>query len=140
MKGDELLARIHTISPETVKIMLTGQANIDAVSRAVRYANLYRYISKPWQIDDLKLTEERSIELLYAMITKVSASILIMNQLEKYENSAVLNRKLEDLYVLIHCSVQEEYISPIKLKEEYKNIMTEVFKSVGNTKYFNDNV
>ena len=91
-------------------------------------------------IDDLKLTEERSIELLYAMITKVSASILIMNQLEKYENSAVLNRKLEDLYVLIHCSVQEEYISPIKLKEEYKNIMTEVFKSVGNTKYFNDNV
>lgn len=91
-------------------------------------------------MDDLKKTEERSIELLYNMITKVSTSILIMNILEKYEYSAVLNRKLEDLYVLIHCSVQEEYVSTIILKKDYKNIMTEVFKTIENTKYFKDDV
>ncbi|MCA1992138.1 MAG: response regulator, partial [Coleofasciculus sp. S288] len=48
MKGDELLKRIHAILPQTLKIMLTGQANLEAVANAINYANLYRYIAKPW--------------------------------------------------------------------------------------------
>ena len=61
MTGDKLLTRIHKLSPKTVKIMLTGQADIDAISRAIRYADLYRYISKPWQVDDLKLTVKEAV-------------------------------------------------------------------------------
>jgi signal transduction histidine kinase len=56
MKGDELLKRIHTLSPKTLKIMLTGQAELDAVGNAIKHANLYRYIAKPWQSDDFRLT------------------------------------------------------------------------------------
>ncbi len=61
MKGDELLKCIHLRSPKTIKIMLTGQADIEAVSHAVQYANLYRYISKPWQPADLKLTVKEAL-------------------------------------------------------------------------------
>jgi signal transduction histidine kinase len=56
MKGDELLAAIHEKDPETKKIMLTGQATIEGVGNAVNKANLYRYISKPWDKADLILT------------------------------------------------------------------------------------
>ncbi len=56
MKGDELLKRIHDISPKTLKIMLTGQASTEGVTNAVNYANLYRYMGKPWQQEDLILT------------------------------------------------------------------------------------
>ncbi|MGL5065092.1 MAG: response regulator [Microcoleus sp.] len=56
IKGDELLRIIHERSPNTLKIMLTGQADLDAVSHAIKYAKLYRYIPKPWQNEDLKLT------------------------------------------------------------------------------------
>ena len=56
IKGDELLQIIHERSPNTLKIMLTGQADLQAVSNAIRYAKLYRYIPKPWQNEDLKLT------------------------------------------------------------------------------------
>ncbi len=56
MKGDELLKRIHTLSPKTLKILLTGQAELDAVSNAIKHANWYRYIAKPWQSDDFRLT------------------------------------------------------------------------------------
>jgi len=56
IKGDELLKEIHTISPKTLKIMLTGQADLEAVGNAIRYAKLYRYIAKPWQPEDLSLT------------------------------------------------------------------------------------
>jgi adenylate cyclase len=44
MKGDELLRLVHLTSPNTIKIMLTGQANLEAISNVIKYANLYRYI------------------------------------------------------------------------------------------------
>lgn len=56
LKGDEMLARMHQISPDTRNILLTGQANIEGVANAVNYANLYRFITKPWDEEDLALT------------------------------------------------------------------------------------
>ncbi|MEG4210812.1 response regulator [Microcoleus sp. S13_B4] len=56
IKGDELLRKIHESSPDTLTIMLTGQADLEALSNAIKYAKLYRYIPKPWQNEDLKLT------------------------------------------------------------------------------------
>lgn len=75
MKGDDFLKCVHQISPKTLKIMLTGQAGIEAVSNAVKYARLYRYIAKPWDVTDFDLTikealhsyeQERRIERFYA--------------------------------------------------------------------------
>ncbi len=56
MKGDEVLARIHQRYPQAIKIMLTGQADIEGVASAIERSQLYRYIAKPWQKEDLKLT------------------------------------------------------------------------------------
>jgi PAS domain S-box-containing protein len=61
MKGDELLKRIHQLSPKTLKIMLTGQADLEAVTNAINHAKLYRYIAKPWQSEDLRLTVTEAI-------------------------------------------------------------------------------
>jgi PAS domain S-box-containing protein len=61
IKGDELLRQIHSISPQTIKILLTGQADLQAVSNAIKYAKLYRYIAKPWQTEDLILTVKEAI-------------------------------------------------------------------------------
>jgi PAS domain S-box-containing protein len=61
MKGDELLQRIHELSPNTIKVLLTGQADLAAIVNAINYAKLYRYISKPWQLEDLTLTVNRAV-------------------------------------------------------------------------------
>ncbi len=61
IKGDALLSHIHKISPKTRKIMLTGQADVETVSKAIKYANLYRYIAKPWEHEDLILTAKEAI-------------------------------------------------------------------------------
>ena len=62
MKGDELLKRFHVISPNTRKIMLTGQADFKAVANVIKYAKLYRYIAKPWDTEDLALTISEAIK------------------------------------------------------------------------------
>lgn len=61
MRGDELLKQIHAKSPESIKIMLTGHATIEGVAYAITHARLYRYISKPWQQEDFKLTVTEAI-------------------------------------------------------------------------------
>jgi CheY-like chemotaxis protein len=57
MKGDEFLIRVHRKFPGIVKVMLTGHADIQAIERARKDADLHRCISKPW-------TEEELIEAM----------------------------------------------------------------------------
>ncbi len=86
MKGDELLAQVHQRLPNTLKVMLTGQATIEAVARAIQQAKLYRYIAKPWQSEDLRLTVTEAITAYYQEKTLAAqqAQLLALNQaLEK---------------------------------------------------------
>lgn len=53
MKGDELLISIHDKFPEVTTILLTGQADEEAVERAVKEANLHAYLTKPWNSQEL---------------------------------------------------------------------------------------
>jgi diguanylate cyclase (GGDEF)-like protein len=62
MKGVELLEEVHRRNPRTVKILLTGQAGLDAVVYAINKAGLARYIAKPWDEPDLRLTVENLLE------------------------------------------------------------------------------
>jgi signal transduction histidine kinase/CheY-like chemotaxis protein len=61
MKGDELLQHIHEISPKTITIMLTGQADLAGITHAINYAQIYRYIAKPWQPQDLQFTIRQAL-------------------------------------------------------------------------------
>jgi class 3 adenylate cyclase/CheY-like chemotaxis protein len=92
MKGDELLGRIHTLSPKTLNIMLSGQADLEAVGRAIERAKLYRYIAKPWHSKDLKLT----------LISAVNSYIQEQKIAEQNAKLERLNREqeilIEELY------------------------------------------
>lgn len=62
IKGDELLKSINMISPNTLKIMLTGHASLEAVAGVVNEAGLYRYIAKPWDKEDLIVTVKEALQ------------------------------------------------------------------------------
>ena len=53
MKGDEFLVQAHHRFPTVVKIMLSGQAQQDAVDRAKREAGLHDFLAKPWNATEL---------------------------------------------------------------------------------------
>lgn len=82
MKGDELLKQAHIILPKSIKIMLTGQADIGAIANAINWANLYRYITKPWQPEDLKLTVREAINsyVQAQQLAQQNAKLQQMNQ------------------------------------------------------------
>ena len=82
MRGDELLKQVHLRSPKTLKIMLTGQADLEAVGKAIQHAELYRYIAKPWQAEDLQLTVKEAIHsyLQAQKLAERTAQLQHMNQ------------------------------------------------------------
>ncbi|MEO1653312.1 MAG: response regulator, partial [Bacteroidota bacterium] len=89
MKGDELLSLIHQLSPETRTILLTGQSNIEGITNAINHANLYRFISKPWNSQDLQLTIREGIKSYYQQ-----KDIAAQNQKLK-EMNTILEKKVK---------------------------------------------
>lgn len=53
MKGDELLSKVQQKRPNTVKIILTGQADRKAIEAACFHSNLDHCINKPWDSEAL---------------------------------------------------------------------------------------
>jgi response regulator RpfG family c-di-GMP phosphodiesterase len=54
LDGVGTLNRIKQRFPETVRILMTGYANLDDTQRAINEAGISRYVSKPWDDDALK--------------------------------------------------------------------------------------
>lgn len=92
MKGDELLRRIHALAPKTLKIMLTGQADMQAVTNAVNQANLYRYIAKPWERTDFILTVKEAIHT-YFQEKKLEEQHRELQQLYRQAQQEITERK-----------------------------------------------
>lgn len=63
MRGDEFLIQLHACSPSTVKVMLTGQSDLEGVKRTVNNANLYRFLEKPFNNADFVLTVKSALRI-----------------------------------------------------------------------------
>ncbi len=53
MQGVDLLKQANVISPDTLRIMLTGYTDINAAIDAINKGGAYQYITKPWKDDEL---------------------------------------------------------------------------------------
>jgi len=53
MKGDEFLIQANNIIPNVSSILLTGQADNEAIENAKNNANLHKLIFKPWNVNEL---------------------------------------------------------------------------------------
>jgi DNA-binding NtrC family response regulator len=51
--GSEFLAQIKSTYPDAIRIVFTGYADIKAVIEAVNNGGLFRYLTKPWDPDEL---------------------------------------------------------------------------------------
>lgn len=62
MTGAELLHEVKKKHPDTIRIMLTGNADVNAIMGAVNEGAVYKFITKPWNDEDLRLTVSLALE------------------------------------------------------------------------------
>lgn len=62
MKGTEFLKKTLPQFPNTVRIILTGFTDIEDLVEAINSGQVYKYITKPWDPNELKAVVERAAE------------------------------------------------------------------------------
>jgi signal transduction histidine kinase/HPt (histidine-containing phosphotransfer) domain-containing protein/BarA-like signal transduction histidine kinase len=62
MTGEQLLNRVCELSPETVRILLTGYTDLPALVRAVNGSKIYSYVEKPWRAGELENLIAKALE------------------------------------------------------------------------------
>ncbi len=122
MKGDEFLIELHHRHPQILKVMLTGQANVEDIGNVVNRGNLYRFISKPWDETDLRLTVVEALRR-FEQEKQLAKHQLALEQtnLELIE----LNANLERAYA--------EIKSISKLKDEFLSMMSHELRTPLNS-------
>lgn len=86
MTGTELLEKTLHEFPDLVRIILTGFADIESIVRAVNRCGIYKYITKPYDQGEMKLTLDKALE---SIKLKGEKDILL-------EKLAQSNAQLED--------------------------------------------
>lgn len=97
--GVEFLKETIETIPETVRIILTGFTDIDAIISAINEGQVYKFLAKPIEPKDLKVTIQRALE---AFELKRKNEGLIKELLDLNasleEKVKVRTQKLEDAY------------------------------------------
>ena len=54
MSGTEFLGRVRMLYPDTVRLVLSGYTDLATVTEAINRGEIYRFLTKPWNDDDLR--------------------------------------------------------------------------------------
>jgi DNA-binding NtrC family response regulator len=96
--GVEFFAQAKGKKPEALRIMLTGHADLKSVIEAIDKGEIYRFLLKPWDDEELKLTIKQALEFYYlqkenqALAQTVNRQNAILQQLES-ENPGITSVK-----------------------------------------------
>ncbi len=55
MSGVEFLTQAKALYPKTIRIILSGYADLDAIKNAINFGAIYKYLSKPWDNESLSV-------------------------------------------------------------------------------------
>lgn len=74
MSGSEFLSIVRNEFPDTIRIILTGHASLEAAIRAINEGEIYRFFTKPCNVVDLAVTVRQALE--HKELTKESQRML----------------------------------------------------------------
>jgi len=80
MKGTEFLSKTVPDFPDTVRIILTGFTDVEDLVDAINAGQVYRYITKPWNPDELKLVVDQAARTYDLLKQRGEAINLLQNQ------------------------------------------------------------
>lgn len=89
MSGVEFLSKVKQMHPDTIRLILTGYSDVEAIIAAINEGSIFRYITKPWNFDELNATVYEAFEK-YSLVEN---NKLLLKELE--EANAQLEKKVE---------------------------------------------
>lgn len=107
MSGLEFFKTVKHLYPHLLTIMLTGQAQLEVAVQAINEAGVYKFIQKPWNDADLKLTILRALEAIDlsterdTLMQKIKSRDTILKELESKHPGITQVERDEDGYLVL---------------------------------------
>lgn len=99
MSGVELFQKALEIQPDAARILITGYSDIEATIQAINEGQVFYYINKPWEPDDLRIIIRRAVEQ-YQLIQE---NRRLIKELE------AANQRLQAENIFLHQEVEKQY-------------------------------
>lgn len=126
MDGAEFLAKVAKQWPDTVRILLTGYADIESTISAVNEGKIYQYISKPWDDNDILISVRQALHQKYLekerdrLLELTSKQKKVLQNLNANLENKVKSRTEEVRQTMgqlqvAHTSLKKNYVSTIKV-------------------------
>ena len=129
MEGTEFLKHVRETNPQIVKILLTGHVDTDIIVSAIYDCELFQYILKPFEPEELKIAVENGIEkysmasnnkvfynelreLLYKTIRAISNAL---DTKDSYTNGHSLRVTLYSMILARELNLDEAYMEDIEI-------------------------
>ncbi|MFM8269226.1 MAG: response regulator [Pseudomonadota bacterium] len=118
MSGVELLEKAKKLSPHSTRILLTGYTDIESVIDAINRGHIYRYIAKPWDPEELKLTLKQANE-----------AFQLRRELE--EKNRALEKSLNELSLLDKAKarflslISHELNTPLTVLQSFMSLLSQ---------------
>jgi adenylate cyclase len=157
MTGVQFLEKTLSEFPDTLRMVLTGYSDVEAVIEVINTGRVFRYITKPWDENELRMTIEnarqlyqlqtRNRRLVEELQTKVEEQERTLKLFMRYVPETVVERALKDTsdsifegelthIAVLFCDIRgftpmSEELSPkevVGFLNEYYALMTEAVK------------
>jgi two-component system NtrC family sensor kinase len=98
MNGVDFLREVCWRWPDTVRIVLSGYADTASIVAAINEGQIYKFIPKPWNDDELKVTIGNAIELYHLhreneqLLTQLQQTNDELNQINENLEELVIDR------------------------------------------------
>ena len=129
MEGTEFLKEVRKIQPQIVKILLTGHVDTDIIVSSINDCDLFQYILKPFEPEELKIAVESGItkfamssnnkiyykelrELFYKTIRAISNAL---DTKDSYTNGHSLRVTLYSMILAKQLNLDETYMEDIEI-------------------------
>ncbi len=162
MTGVQFLEKVIPAYPDTIRMILTGFSDIEVIIEAINTGRVFRYITKPWDTYELKMTidnacqlyrlQRNNKQLLEELQLKVSEQEKTLRLFQKYVPEEVVRKALDSAedsifegelrhVVVLFCDIRgfttfSEQISPkevVAFLNCYYTLMTESIKEHNGT-------
>ncbi len=129
MEGTEFLKQVNDMNPQIIKILLTGHVGTDIIVSAINDCNLFQYILKPFEPEELKIAVENGIEkysmaennqsyyrelkeLFYKTIRAISNAL---DTKDSYTNGHSLRVTLYSMILAKELNLNDSYLEDIEI-------------------------
>jgi response regulator RpfG family c-di-GMP phosphodiesterase len=117
MSGAQFLEHVRTQWPDTIRLLLTGYADIQSILDAINRGEIYRYITKPWNDNDLTLIVKHALERKQLELEKKRLEDLTHKQNEELRE---LNSNLENKVLARTHELKSALESLVKANDKLK--------------------